>query len=138
MIFIFQALLTLIYLIKVKPFEQRFKNLLEIFNETCLLIASYMTILFSPMIDDVDLQYNIGWFLTALVTFQIVINMTVMVVQTIKTLIIMMRKLISRIEKLKRIKKTVNIGIRNFTNSSESTFFNETNSTLKTSINSIK
>lgn len=53
MFMIFQNLLVLIYLFEVRPFETPFMNRLEIFNEACVLVSTYMILLFSDFVGDI-------------------------------------------------------------------------------------
>lgn len=42
-----QSLVTILYLIHYKPFEERAQNQIEIFNELCILVVTYPALLFS-------------------------------------------------------------------------------------------
>ena len=46
-----QSLIMLLYLINVKPFEVPLMNALEIFNEVCILVVTYPTVLFTGYFD---------------------------------------------------------------------------------------
>ena len=49
--------LLLIYLLFIKPFVLPIMNNLEVFNEICILIASYHLLVFTNYVNDIDLQY---------------------------------------------------------------------------------
>jgi len=55
---------------------------MEFFNELFVLIASYVILLFSPFIDDDYLKYDMGWLMIGMVSFNLVVNMLVMLYNT--------------------------------------------------------
>ena len=67
MLLFFFNLLNLVYLIQYQPYTDNSANRMEIFNEVCLLIASYYMIIFSDFVDDPELMVNFGWSLDLLV-----------------------------------------------------------------------
>lgn len=85
---IFQSVLLLIYVTLAKPFADPVLNRLEVFNEFSILIASYHLILFTDYVsgfdDTLEFQYFSGWSMIAISTFNITINMVVMVYATLK------------------------------------------------------
>jgi len=54
MIYIFFAEINIIYLIQFKPYEDSATNYNEIFNEGCVLAASYQLFAFTDFVDDLD------------------------------------------------------------------------------------
>ena len=54
MIYIFLAELNIIYLIQFKPYEDTSTNSNEIFNECCVLAASYQLFAFTDYVDDLE------------------------------------------------------------------------------------
>ena len=82
MLMIILNMLNIVFVIQVRPFETKFKNTLEILNEVCILVATYVILLFSDFVNDFDNRYNIGWFLTGFVALNIAANMIVMIVVT--------------------------------------------------------
>ena len=60
-----------------KPFEEKYMNNLEIFNELCIVIVSYHLYLFTNYIGDPLLQYNIGWSIVGTTIGNILVNMGV-------------------------------------------------------------
>ena len=81
---IVQNLFTLSYLLTVRPFATKFQNYLEIFNETCVLATTYFILLFSDLIADIKIRYNLGWVMIGIVVFNILVNMVIMLIQTVK------------------------------------------------------
>jgi hypothetical protein len=77
----------------VKPFELPMLNYLEILNEISILIATYHLFLFTDYADSPDLQYLAGWSMIAISTFNIVINMIVMLVISLRKIIFIFKKL---------------------------------------------
>ncbi len=54
MTYIFLAEVNIIYLIQFKPYEDRGTNNNEIFNEGCILAASYTLFAFTDFVDYLD------------------------------------------------------------------------------------
>jgi hypothetical protein len=48
------------YIIHVKPFKEKYKNKLEIFNEGFILLISYHLLFFTDYIKDEDLRTKLG------------------------------------------------------------------------------
>jgi hypothetical protein len=76
----------LVYLIKVRPFNTSLLNAMEIFNEGCLLLASYHVYLFTDYSRDPGFRYNVGWSLVVFTLVNMLSNLVVMVGQTFKSL----------------------------------------------------
>ena len=71
------ACLMLIYLAMVRPFEEDYLNDLEFFNECCTLGMAYFLILFTDWMPDVNIRWNSGFIMIALIGFNmLVINVT--------------------------------------------------------------
>ena len=74
----------LMYLLRVRPFEDPFLNRLEIFNECCVLASTYHLYLYSDFLnDDISLQYSIGWSMIYVTLFNIGANILVVVICTL-------------------------------------------------------
>ena len=58
----------------MKPLNQSFLNFIELFNESCLLVSSYFLPLFTDLVPDVHLRYQIGWYFIWLQIFNIGVN----------------------------------------------------------------
>jgi hypothetical protein len=51
MLFIFLSELNLIYIVQFSPYESKWTNVNEAFNECCILLSSYTLILFTDYMD---------------------------------------------------------------------------------------
>lgn len=91
----------IIYIILVKPFEKPKLNYLEIFNELCILAAAYHLVAFTNFLDSPEIQYQVGWSNIGITTFNIVVNMIVMIVETVGLLKVKGRALIHKWRKKK-------------------------------------
>jgi hypothetical protein len=69
--------MNLMYLLLFRPFSSRIKNVIEIFNEFCILACSYSTIIFTDFLDDEVMQYNVGWVVITFTLLNMVSNMLV-------------------------------------------------------------
>lgn len=90
---ILASLLNIIFIGIVKPFEQHHLNKLEIFNELCILASFYHLMLFTPYINNPVLKYSIGWSIITVITFNIGINMLLIIVDALKILKLFILKL---------------------------------------------
>jgi hypothetical protein len=77
-IIIFHCILLIVYNKLARPFENPTLNRLEIFNELCIIGAAYHLFVFTQFVDDPKLQYNVGWSMIGVTTFNIVVNMAIM------------------------------------------------------------
>jgi hypothetical protein len=57
----FQSLCPILYLIAYNPMEERVMNYQEIFNELCILVITYPSLLFSGYFDDPYAECLAGW-----------------------------------------------------------------------------
>ena len=87
----------LVYLIKVRPFNSSLLNAMEIFNEGCLLLASYHVYLFTDHSRDPGFRYNVGWSLIVLTLVNMLFNLVVMVSQTFKSLKAILKVLMEKL-----------------------------------------
>ena len=82
--FVIMNILMIIYLCVVKPFDSKKINYNEIFNEICILIASYHLFMLTDFVATADLQYNIGWSLIAITSTSIVVNLVISLYDTFR------------------------------------------------------
>ena len=75
-----------IYVIQTKPFIQPARNLLEIFNELCILVVSYHIFLFTDYVPDPDLKYIFGWCMILITLVNILGNSLAMLCSTFTAL----------------------------------------------------
>ena len=52
-------------------------NAQEIFNEGCILAVTYPSLLFTGYFNDPELEYKAGWYIIAVIGFNLIINMTI-------------------------------------------------------------
>ena len=71
----------MVYLISVKPFDNRLLNYLEVFNEMCIQANSYLMLLFTDCFM-IESPNNFGWIMISITGVSIVINTAVMLVMT--------------------------------------------------------
>jgi hypothetical protein len=90
---IFHSVCVMMYLILFRPFEEPSMNRLEVFNEGCILAASFHLIAFTELTGDPDIQYKGGWSIIGVTSLNIVINMLFMIVATVQKVRITMRKI---------------------------------------------
>ena len=72
----------ILFMIHVKPFEVYKMNYQEIVNETFVLIAAYVMLLYSEFVPDYDIRYYIGWFHIGLFAGNLVVNLSIMVYES--------------------------------------------------------
>ena len=70
----FCSLLLIMFFYGVRPMDTNFLNLMELFNETCFLVASYFMFLFTSYVEDPAIRYSIGWLLIGVVVINIFAN----------------------------------------------------------------
>lgn len=66
---------------------------IEYFNEATIMLCSYHTFLFTDFVDDPLDRYSIGYSLIASTGFNIAVNICMMMIDTGKNLINLLRKL---------------------------------------------
>jgi hypothetical protein len=74
------------YLVHSMPFETKARNIIELLNELTILIASYLLIPFTDLVDDIHAKYLFGWLLIFLTIFNMLINFVIVTIQTINAL----------------------------------------------------
>jgi hypothetical protein len=94
-----------IYITYVKPFEIPLLNYMEVFNEVCVLIATYHLFLFTDFVPDPELRYTIGWSIIGVTLINIIVNMLVMFWSTLKQMRLMCKKLSAHYRKWKDAEK---------------------------------
>lgn len=88
LILILQSLIHILYVVSVRPFEEMSLNLMELFNEATVLLATYHAMALTEMLptdsasEIIDSQYKVGWSLITLVGINMIANLVVMIYQT--------------------------------------------------------
>jgi hypothetical protein len=70
------------YIVYSSPFETKIANCMEVMNEIFILLSGYMLLFFTDIIPDVDLTYNFGWVMIALILLNLAINTLIIIVMT--------------------------------------------------------
>jgi hypothetical protein len=68
----------ILYILAVKPFDLPLLNYTEIFNECCIITATYHLFAFTDFLDDPHMQYEVGWSLIGVTLFNLSVNMLIM------------------------------------------------------------
>ena len=82
--YIASALCILAYIFNYHPFNSRFANLIEIFNELTVLSMGYLNLTYTDFLDDKKLIFDIGWLQLVIVCFNLLVNTTFIVVDILK------------------------------------------------------
>ncbi|TNV85858.1 hypothetical protein FGO68_gene6833 [Halteria grandinella] len=105
-----------VVLIRYKPFESKFDNNLEIFNEVCVMYCSFAYLYMTDFIGDIQIKLYAGWALAAITLLTILVNSLIALFLTLAQLYIKtfrkcklcIRKLQSRYSKNKTVKMLPN------------------------------
>jgi hypothetical protein len=89
------------YLINVRPFISSLLNIMEIFNEGCLLLASYHVYLFTDYSPDPVFRYKVGWSLIVLTLVNMLLNLVIMIGQTFKSFKSMFKIFMKKLKELR-------------------------------------
>lgn len=63
-----------LYLVVFRPFKEKSKNYLEIFNETCILCSACLLFGFSQINDDPLSHVSFGWAFVSILCFNVGVN----------------------------------------------------------------
>lgn len=74
------------YLLYVKPFERKDINFLQIMNEITNWLLTTMLFLFTPIIDNGELQYYLGWVFLGIFGVNIIANISYIIYDIIKAI----------------------------------------------------
>ena len=83
---IFTSSLVMIYVGLVRPFHDKFANILELVNEVLILLASYSLITFSALVPDAKIRSHSGYFLIIMAFATMIMNVFIIVISKIWTL----------------------------------------------------
>jgi hypothetical protein len=65
----------MMYLILFRPFLERVKNMLEIFNEVCIFSSALILFSFSQMNPDSSSLVTYGWLFLGILFFNLIVNL---------------------------------------------------------------
>ncbi len=86
MLFIFLSELNLIYIVQFAPYEGKWTNVNEAFNECCILLSSYTLILFTDYMDSMHYRETTGFIIIALILFNFLANLFLQFIQVLSKL----------------------------------------------------
>lgn len=72
-------LTSLIYLGQQQPFDNRFKNRIEMFNEFTVCICSMLMMCFTNFIPEIETQSFMGWQMIGVIVINCAVNVTIIV-----------------------------------------------------------
>lgn len=70
-----------------KPYQKKMVNILELINDSIIVVCSYFLIMFSDLVPDPETKYIMGWPLIALISTLILMNITVIVFKGIQSIV---------------------------------------------------
>jgi hypothetical protein len=73
-----------IYVASVAPQIENFMDKVDFFNETCTILMSYYVIMFSGFTSDPYLKYEMGWHTIYLFVLNFMLNVGIIIYQTVK------------------------------------------------------
>jgi hypothetical protein len=80
-----QSFLVMIFVIKLRPFDQPLLNRLEIFNEICIYAETCLTILFTDLnIEGMESNYNIAWIVILILFINFGVNFAVLIAMNLR------------------------------------------------------
>jgi len=71
-------------------------NRLELFNEICILGVGYHLLLFTDFVPEPEIKYSIGWSAIVLSSLNIVVNLVMILIQTVQLIAAVVKKQIKR------------------------------------------
>jgi len=85
------TLYQLVFLVDRKPMLTKLSQVLEIFNEVMVIISVYHVLLFTDFVPNSEDKYMFGWSLCLMLVFQVLINLSIIIVCSLKDAIIKLR-----------------------------------------------
>lgn len=101
-----QSLTVVLYLLHFRPFEDPIMNKLEIFNELCILLVTYPSLLFTGFVSEPLSQYYAGWLMIVFIILNILVNMLAVLYQGLCSLILFIKRIRFKLRVRKSIKKS--------------------------------
>jgi hypothetical protein len=83
-VFCFLSVLNLTYIMQNSPFETRLANMNEAFNECCILLASYILMMFTDILDDLERRDLFGYLLIGLFLGNFLANLFIQCLQILQ------------------------------------------------------
>jgi hypothetical protein len=96
-----------IYYIRQRPFRTNYLNRIELFNESTFLLCSYLTFLFTDVVEETSIKIQIGWFFIFVILVNLSVNFSgifyVMFKHAVK-IFAKFKKLFAHLDKLETVK----------------------------------
>jgi len=73
----------ILYLIEVKPYNESFMNMMEVFNEFTILFLIYLTWCFSDLLDSVEVKWTVGFLYSGIIFFSLAANVIALSFKTL-------------------------------------------------------
>ena len=67
--------LNLAYMMAVYPLKTKMENIIEIFNEICIVLSCHIMTTFLNIAMPLKLRDELGWFLVSVAGFNIIVNL---------------------------------------------------------------
>ena len=71
----------------VQPFIDDSDDILDIFNEVCILVLCYMSVTYTAFVPDNKTKYDIGWIAIAIFGINLLSNLGFIIIKTIMHLV---------------------------------------------------
>ena len=75
------------YAIRSKPFHDMNQNYLDIFNEICISLMSYLTLCFTDFVFQATTKYELGWWAVVVFATNLAVNILYILINVISGLV---------------------------------------------------
>jgi len=83
----FQVLAAIILQGQINPHPTKGENIRNLFNETFLLTLVYHICIFTPWTQSADVKYSAGWSMSVITALNLVVNIAILLFQSVKAVI---------------------------------------------------
>ena len=83
---VLQLIVSVIIYGNVEPLKGRRANQIELFNEVSIMFVIYNMVCFTPFVPDIEVRHNLGFFVCALVTINILVNFSGIIIVPFRSL----------------------------------------------------
>ena len=83
MIFLQVSLFSAIYVVYFKPFTMPVLNVLEFINESVLLICTTSLFLWTDVIANMEIKFEVGWYIVGIVLLNVISQMGFIIVNSL-------------------------------------------------------
>ena len=97
MLFIFLSKLNIIYIIQFRPFIDSTTNLVEIFNECCILLSSYPLFVFTDYVSDKQVREIAGYLMIGIILLNFLVNLLIQGIIGLHQLKVVLQRLRNRL-----------------------------------------